>query len=288
MTMKERRTIICYLLPLAITFSFVIIFPIFLNIYYSFHEKYAFSPIIKFIGLSNYFKLFSNPIFWNDVLNTLIYTFGSLLLQLIIGFCVALLLNEEFKGRSIARTLVILPYFISPVVAVGIFKWMLNELFGVIPQLLRAANVVHGSIGLLSNYAMLSLIIVSVWMYAPFVTICVLAGLQTIPPSLYEAADLDGASAINKLWYITLPGLKRIIIIVVLLRAIWMATKFDIPWLFLQGGPAGATETLPVLAYVISFREFNFGVGSTVATILFLALIAFGIFYMRYIESEEV
>jgi multiple sugar transport system permease protein len=286
--MKEKLIVISYLLPLIITFSYVIIFPISLNFYYSFHEKYAFNPYTKFIGLLNYYRLISDPLFWNDVLNTLIYTLGSLVLQFLVGFGVALVLNESFKGRTIVRTIVMLPYFISPVVAVGIFKWMFNEIFGVVPQFLRITNIISGSIGLLSNYAMLSLIIVSVWMFSPFVTICVLAGLQTIPPVLYEAAEIDGASSIHKLRYITLPGLKRIFVVVLLLRSVWMATKFDVPWLFLYGGPVHATETLPVLAYIIGFREFNLGLSSTIATLLFLILVIFGILYMKYIGREEL
>jgi multiple sugar transport system permease protein len=133
----------------------------------------------------------------------------------------------------------------------------------------------------------MSVVLASVWLWTPFVTICVLAGLQTIPPALYEAARVDGAGPMARFVHVTLPQLKPVLTVVVLLRAVWMFNKFDIIWLLTRGGPLGATEHLPILAYRKAFSLFDVGGGAAVATVSFLILMTVVTIYIRLFPLEE-
>ncbi|MCA0339864.1 MAG: sugar ABC transporter permease, partial [Proteobacteria bacterium] len=132
-----------------------------------------------------------------------------------------------------------------------------------------------------------TIVLVSVWLWTPFVVTCVLAGLQTIPTQLYEAAHVDGAGPWRQFWHITLPGLRSVLVVVILLRGIWMFNKFDLIWLLTKGGPLSQTETLPTLAYRKSFLEFNLGGGAAVATISFFILAGVMLIYLRLFPIDD-
>jgi multiple sugar transport system permease protein len=132
-----------------------------------------------------------------------------------------------------------------------------------------------------------TIVLVSVWIWTPFVVTCVLAGLQSIPSQLYEAARVDGAGVLKQFWHITLPGLRSVLIVVILLRGIWMFNKFDVIWLLTKGGPLNETETLPTLAYRKAFLEFDLGGGAAVATVSFLMLACIILIYLRFFPIDE-
>jgi multiple sugar transport system permease protein len=198
-----------------------------------------------------------------------------------------MVLNQRFFGQRLVRGLATLPYLLPTVVVALTFQWMTDGSFGLVTVLAR--DLGFGTIPWfeLPWTAMMSVIFASVWLWTPFVTICVLAGLQTIPPALYEAARVDGAGALARFWHITLPQLKPVLTVVVLLRAIWMFNKFDIIWLLTRGGPLGATEHLPILAYKKAFSLFDVGGGAAVATVSFLILTALVSLYFRLFPLEE-
>src|SRR5262249_11480015 len=157
----------------------------------------------------------------------------------------------------LVQALIILPYLLPTVVAALIFQWMTDSSFGVITSLTNQAGL--GTIAWFDTpvSAMASVIAVSTWLWTPFVAVCCLAAMQTIPISLYEAARVDGAGAVNRFWHITLPQLMPVLSAVILLRTIWMFNKFDIIWLLTKGGPLGATEHIPILAYNRAFNLFD-------------------------------
>jgi multiple sugar transport system permease protein len=181
------------------------------------------------------------------------------------------------------RAVAIFPYVIPTVVAVIVWKWLLNSQFGVVNYLLGAPISWMGR-----DWIMVSLIIVSVWQFFPFVLLAVLARLQTIPQDLYDAAKVDGANAFSRFWHVTLPQLASVLFVVILLRSIWVFTKFDPPWLVIQGGGAETyIRTLPIYTYLRTFGYYEAGRGSAMAVLMFLMLVAAAALYFRLWRREE-
>lgn len=265
---------------IVLTFGLIVL-PVLNGVWLSFHSAESFIATPHWVGFGNYTRLFGNAEFWQATINGLVYAVISVVLQVILGVGFALVLNKSFPLREFVRGLSILPYLL-PTVVVGVtFQWMTDGSFGVITAFTRWLGL--GVIPWFESpsAAMASVILVSVWLWTPFVTVCCLAGMQSIPQSLYEAAKVDGASNWSQFWHVTLPQLMHILGVVVLLRGIWMFNKFDVIWLLTKGGPLGATQTLPVLAYNRAFNLFDVGGGAAVATLGFLLLSGVVSIYFR-------
>ena len=170
-----------------------------------------------------------------------------------------------------------------------LWKWLLNSQFGLINHLLEDAGVIDGPISWMGkDWIMVSLILVSVWQFFPFVVLAVLARLQSIPNELYEAAAMDGANVVQRFVHVTLPQLRAVLFIVILLRSIWMFTKFDTPWLMILGGAAETyIRTLPVYTYQRTFAYYEAGIGAAMAMLMFLMLATLTAFYFRLLRREE-
>ena len=269
--------------PTVLVFAAVILYPLVSALYLSLFSVYT--PTLRghFVGLQNYADLLAGRAFWHALAANVIWTAGTLALQFALGIGMALLLNENILFRSLARALVLFPYFVSTVVAVLVWRWLFNDLYGIVNHLLIAAGLIDMPldwIGIMPN-AMISVIVVGAWKYFPFVVITVLARLQTIPPQLYEAARLDGAGAMARFFDITLPQLREVLLIVVLLRAIWDFKEFDLLYLLTGGGPVDATQTLPLLVYQQAFALNDMGRASAVAVLMLTVLAAFMALYSR-------
>lgn len=271
---------------LAITAAFVIV-PVANALWLSLHQAGSFIAQPEWVGLDNYLRVLGEAVFWRALGNGLAYAGLSILLQLLLGIAFALVLNVDFPGRRLVRGVAVLPYLLPTVVVALTFQWMIDGSFGLITVLLAELGIGPVPWFERATPAMLSVVIVSVWLWTPFVTVCFLAGLQSIPPQLYEAARVDGAGAWSRFWHVTLPQLKPVLTVVVLLRAIWMFNKFDIIWLLTRGGPLGATEHLPVLAYKRAFSLFDVGGGAAVAALSFFILSALVLLYFRLFPLEE-
>jgi multiple sugar transport system permease protein len=284
----ERRLGIKLLLPSLGFVGILIILPILYNIFLSFHFVSSYDPAHpKFVGLENYVSLLGDEVFWSDLLNGIIYTFGSVILQLSIGLGIALFLNQEFVGRNVLRGIVLLPYLIPTVCAVFMARWMLDPVNGIVNATLQWTGL---SINWLGKPlpAMLSAIGVNTWRFFPFVEIALLARLQTIAPSLYEAAEMDGANAFQRFFHVTLPELSSVMFVVALLRTIWTFNDFQLVYLLTGGGPMNSTEILPLLAYREAFDNNNIGMGCTVAMFMtFILIAAFGIYYKIFKPLRE-
>jgi multiple sugar transport system permease protein len=288
-TQRETRFGIKLLLPSLAFVGILIVLPILYNIYLSFNFVSSYRPTQpEFIGLQNYVNLLQDEVFWNDLFNAILYTFGSIMLQLSIGLGVALFLNQDFFGRNLLRGIVLLPYLIPTVCAVFMARWMLDPVTGIVNAVLQSTT------GLTINWlgkpasAMLSAILVNTWRFFPFVEIALLARLQTISPSLYEAAEIDGANAWQSFFHITLPELSAVMFVVALLRTIWTFNDFQLIYILTGGGPMNATETLPLLAYREAFDNNNIGMGCTVAMFMtFFLILTFGIYYKIFKPLKE-
>jgi multiple sugar transport system permease protein len=283
MKRNPARTGVLLVLPALLLLGALTLYPVAYGIWISFFNKHSFFPEQNFVGLGNYLAVFADEEFWRSLRLGLVYSLSSIALQLALGVGAALLLNEAFAGRGLVRAVAIFPYVVPTVVAVIIWKWLLNSQFGLVNHLLGVPVSWMGR-----DWIMGSLILVSVWQFFPFVLLAVLARLQTIPSELYEAAKVDGADAFSRFLHVTLPQLASVLFVVVLLRSIWMFTKFDTPWLMIQGGGAETyIRTLPIYTYLRTFAYYEAGRGSAMAVLMFLMLVAAAALYFHFWRREE-
>jgi multiple sugar transport system permease protein len=277
------------MVPAVTLLLLLTLYPVLYGVWISFFNKHSFFPQQTFVGFANYLFLLNDPEFWAAVWRGAVYSISAIVLQIVLGVAAALLLNQVFPGRNILRAIVMFPYVVPTVVAVILWKWLLNSQFGLVNYLIESAGIVDQPISFMGkDWIMASLILVSVWQFFPFVVIGVLARLQSVPQELYEAAHVDGANALQRFFHVTLPQLKSVLFVIVLLRSIWMFTKFDTPWLMIQGGGAETyIRTLPVYTYMRTFAYYEAGLGSAMAVVMFLALAAVTAIYFRIWQREE-
>jgi multiple sugar transport system permease protein len=264
------------------------LYPVAYSIWLSLLEKHSFFPQERFVGLDNFIYIWGDPEFWTSLWLGVIYSVWTIAIQLILGVAAALLLNQPFVGRGLVRGIVLFPYMIPTIVAVILWKWLLNDMYGVVNYWLVALGIVRDPISWLgTDHIMLSTIVMSIWQFFPFVLLSILARLQTIPEALYEAAKVDGASALRRFFYITLPQIRGILFVVILLRSIWMFTKFDTVWLMGEGAGAGRfIRTLPVYAYMRTLTYYQAGLGAALAVIMFAILVVATVLYFGLFREE--
>ena len=241
------------------------------------------------VGLENYRAMLTSGEFWASLGTTIVWTVGTLTLQIVFGVAMALLLNLNFYFRSLARSLVLFPYFVSTVVAVLVWRWMFNDVYGILNRALIVSGLSDMPLDWLGSMpnAMISVILVGTWKYFPFVVIAVLARLQTIPDELYEAARIDGAGPWSRFWDVTCRSSREVLVVIVLLRTIWDFKEFDLIYLLTGGGPVTSTETLPLLVYKQAFGMNAMGRASTYAIGIMLVLLIFMILYLYRTRRER-
>jgi ABC-type sugar transport system permease subunit len=258
----------------------------------SFTDRNFISPIAEFIGIDNYVEVLSDSAFWQTFARTFIWTAASVALQILLGLGFALLLNQRFRARGALRGLFLLPW-VTPVVVVAlIWKWMLNDLYGVVNAILGNINPAWGDLAWFSDesLALWTVIGVNVWRGVPFIMIIFLAGLQSVPGELIEAAAVDGAGRLRTFGNVTLPHLRGILLTVALIFTMFNFNNFDLIYLATRGGPADRTMTLPVRTYEVAFKALQVGEAGawavlTLITIAILAAIYFA--YLRRTEKES-
>jgi multiple sugar transport system permease protein len=285
-TLRERRDALlglALIAPTVLILSAVIAYPLLSAIYLSFYSIYTPTLEGSWVGLANYRTLLGSGAFFQALATTMIWTAGTLFLQMILGIAMALLLHQNILFRSLARSLVLFPYFLSTVVAVLVWRWLFNDLYGLINHLLMAAGLLSQPVNWLGTMpnAMLSIILVGAWKFFPFVVIAVLARLQTIPEPLYEAAKIDGAGPVARFFDITLPQLRDVLVIIILLRTIWDFKEFDLIYLMTGGGPVNSTRTLPLVVYQEAFGLNQMGMASATAVAMMLVMLLFMLLYLR-------
>ncbi|MBI2467394.1 MAG: sugar ABC transporter permease [Candidatus Rokubacteria bacterium] len=274
------------LLILALT-----LYPVAYSIWLSLLEKHSFFPEQRFVGLDNYVYLWGDAEFWTSLWLGVVYSVWTIALQIVLGVAAALVLHESFRGRSLARGIVLFPYMVPTVLAVILWKWLLNDTYGLLNYALVAFGIVRDPISWLgADHIMLSLVAVSVWQFFPFVLLAILARLQTIPPELYEAAKVDGAGAVRRFAHVTLPQIRGILFVVILLRSIWMFTKFDTVWLMGEGAGAGRfIRTLPVYAYMRTLTYYQAGLGAALAVVMFgILMVATAVYFQLFRKEVEI
>lgn len=242
----------------------------------------------NFVGLSNYGKYLSDGRMWKSLSNTLIFTVVTVFFELVLGLAIALLINRAFFGRGIVRAVVLIPWAIPTAVSAMMWMFLYDGQSGIIAHLFEELHLISNAGDLLSTGvgAMASVILTDIWKTTPYMALLLLAGLQTIPGDVYEAASVDGASKWYQFRRITLPLLKSSILVALLFRTLDAFRVFDLIFVLTGGGPANSTEVITIYAYKTLFAQQNFGEGSVLSIIVFVSVALISLIYIKFIGSD--
>lgn len=276
-----------FILPALSALLLLIVYPLIRGIIISFYNTNLLAKW-DFVGLKYYVSELSSGSLWSALGTTLVYTAFVVAGNLVVGTALALLLNGKFRFRTGFRAILILPWLFPEVVVAIVWTWLLNPLYGPTHQVMQFFGYHGPAIQWLDTPAgaMAGVVVASIWKGYPLVLITVLAGLQTIPNDLYEAASLDGAGKARSFRSITLPSLRPVLLIVVILETIWYFKQFTIPWQMTSGGPVDATRLISIDIYNTAFQNFQFGRASAMAVIVFLIVLAISFVYRRVIRER--
>lgn len=285
MTLREKRTKrIAYLFVLPAFLFFVLLnaYPLFTVLLDSFQFKNLMNKALSgFAGLTNYKEVVQNEYFRTALWNTAVWTILSVAGEYALGLVSALALNQQIKGRTLFRAIIIIPWVVPIVIAGLTWTWMLTPDYGII-------NLWLVKLGLLTepyywlgelDTALLTVVFVNVWRSFPFYTISLLAGLQSVSRDIVEAAAIDGAGVRRRFWFIVLPQLKTVSLTIIFIHVIWTAINFDFIWVMTEGGPLYSSETLPIMIYRYAMQDYNFGNASALASMMLGFMISGFILY---------
>lgn len=286
--LSERALAVWLLLPAGLLLGFVALYPVLRLIYTSFFQyQLTLGPEASFAGLANYVAALQDPRFWNALKNTALIVLVTVPGALVVGLLLALLANLPFRVKWPVRLGLLLPWAL-PLVFVGlIFQWFFDSQYGVVNDWIVRLGGERQFWLFRPDLAFVAICFTIIWKTSSFVALILLAGLQTIPKELYEAAEVDGASRWQVFWRITLPLLTPAILVAMIFRTITAFQTFDIPYAMTKGGPGNATETLAMYVRVTSIENLNFGYGSALAVLLFLVSMAITVIYLRYIRGAD-
>lgn len=243
----------------------------------------------SWVGFDNYAAVLGGPSFWAALWRSVVWVAANAVVQTALALAVALILNQQFPGVRIARTWVILAWIVPTVVVVIIWRWLLSSSGGMINPLLMQAGIIERPVGFFATRegAMASLVMVNSWRWFPFTALMMLAGLTRIPSDLYEAARIDGASAVKRFTRITWPLLQPTLVVLGVVGTLLSFNVFDVIWLLTAGGPAQATQTLPVMIYETAFKGYKLSEAATVSVLTSLLLMGFALFATRAMTAGE-
>ncbi len=286
--MVSRQQVPYFLvLPTLIILALIVVFPMIYSLTVSFRLYDLRVPRHPFIGLGNYIRLFQDTRFWNAMRVTGLLLLGEIALQFPLGFCIAHLLARKFYGKRIVQPIVLVPMMITPVVVGYIGRLLFETRSGPINYILNLVGLPSLSWHASVKTALLTVILLDTWQWTPFMTSVLLAGLLSLPSEPYESAKVDGASGFQILWYLTLPLLKPVIALAVIMRGLAVIQSFDVIYVLTLGGPGTATETLGIYTYLIGFRYWDVGQAAAGAWVLSMILSIGITVFLRIMRTEE-
>lgn len=286
----DNRIGLAFIAPFVVAALVFMVYPVAESVRMAFFYIDPLNPDAqRFAGLENFATVLRDPLFWSSFRNAAYWTFVSTILQTVIGVAIALLLHLPLRGISIFRGLLLFPYIVPTVVIALCWQWMLSPEIGIVNHALRTAGIIDENIYWLAtpDMAMTSTILLNVWKYTPFVTICVLARLQTVPTELYDAARVDGAGVLRRFTDITLPQLAEVLAVVVVFRTIWTFNKFEEIYLLTRGGPGTSTFNLAIYSFEQSIANLRMGVGAATGVVMMMMLFLGSILYIRLFRFQE-
>jgi len=299
--MTRQRNIFCYIMiaPALILVCLLGLYPMLASIRMSFLQYDLMVMATQgtpFVGLKNYIELLNRPQFTQALVNTLAFVVVAVGAVVTLGLLVAQVLSREFRGRGMVRTMVLISWFIPPIVAAGIWTWLFQPERSPINAVLAALGLIQTPIRFLtdSNWTLgplsipfFSIALVRVWNGLPFTITFIMAGLQSISHEIYEAAQMDGASGIQRFFYVTLPILRPVLLVLITLLAIGGIGHFEVNYVMTGGGPKGLTNILAVMAYTEAYSQYRFDLAAATANIILLMTGVIGFFYVRQQLKER-
>ena len=286
---KKRLAPYGFIAPVLIFMIIVYGYPLLLTFKYSFQEVSLIGNENTFVGLRNYISVLTDSEFYNTLILTLKWTVLTLGIKIGIGFIMALLLNGELYFKKTLRFLILIPWAIPQTVVAILWSWILEGQYGYLNYYLQKFGFVEEAIRWLSDpkLAFISTSVVDAWIGIPLITMIFLSGLSSIPDSLYEAAKVDGANLFQRFKYITLPTMKKVILIAITLTTIWTFNAFNVIYVLTGGGPMDGTETMMIKIYHEAFGKYNLGMSSTLSVTVFIILTSLSILYWKQINRDE-
>jgi len=287
---KNQRYAYILILPGMLMIGVILIYPLVRGIVSSFFTQASGSMTFEsFVGLYHYKELIGDKIFHKALKNSALWTLVIVSMLYIIGLGVALLLNKNFWGRGIYRSVILIPWVVPNIAAAMTWKWMYASQHGIINHILIRLGIISKNIDWLGSVstALGSIMVTAIWKDIPFMTIILLAALQSIDTSLYEAVKIDGGNSWQVFRHITMTGIKNVSVTTILLEIIWTFNKFDLVYTMTKGGPSNSTQIIPVYTYMIAFNFFKFNKAAAIGVIGLLAISIFAGLYIIYVNKEE-
>lgn len=288
---REKAFGLILIIPTFLCVALFSLYPIIYSFYLSFHRIILGLPGLgqKFVGLQNYIDLFHDRIALHSILNTLLFVFISTSSEIILGLIIALAIHQQYKGRGAVRAAVLVPWAIPTVVASQMWRFLFNDKYGLVNYAFFGRDITHYKAWLADPFfAFCAIIFADVWKTSSFAALLILAGLQTIPDELYEAAKIDGANGWQRFTGITLPLIKPALLIALLFRTMDALRIFDLVFVMTQGGPADSTNVLQFYGYKKIFAEGLMGYGSTISVLVFMITLIISFFYIKAIGSRLI
>lgn len=282
--MKRLSPGLVFVLPALIVLTMLIAYPVMYTAVLSVTDRQG-----NLVGLDNFRRVLGARVTPVAFVNTLWWVGGSVVLQVVLGTATAILLNEKFPGRGIVRSIAVIPWVVPGIVAALTWAWMFHTEFGIINYMLMAPGVVEAPVGWLTNRdtAMPAMIAINVWKLFPFVAIMVLAGLQSIPKDLYEAARVDGANFWEETWHVTLPQVRPVIVAVTLLLVIWALNHITTIYAITRGGPANSTLITPIQIFRLAFESVQFNQAAALSVMFFAGAMIVVAIYIKVVSARE-
>ena len=283
---REARAAWVMMIPALIVLGVVAVYPVLRTFWISLHEMNLKRPQsgYPFIGMANYAKILSDSRAMEDILFTFKFTIVTVLLETLLGFATALMLNQSFRGRGVARAAVLIPWAIPTSVSAMMWKFIYNDQYGLFNDILLKLGLIDGYKAWMTTDPFLCLVITDVWKTFPYMALLILAGLQMLPADLYESAMLDGAGVVKRFRYITLPLVKRTLLVAMLFRTLDAFRVFDLISV-MTGGSVG-TESIAIYSQKQMMSFLNFGYGSALAVLIFVVVLSISLVYMKFIGSD--
>jgi multiple sugar transport system permease protein len=276
---RDRMRPFYLYVPLATLFVINVV-PLVYTLYLSFTNWVLYrQPSPTFSGLGNWASILTSPPFWHSLQVELIFVIGSVALEFVLGFGMALMLNREIRLREVYRSLILFPMVLPPIIAAFLWRFMLQADIGVVNYYLRFVHLDRAFLAT-GPSALMTLILVDVWQYTPFVVLLLLAGLQHISPEVFQAAEVDGANTVQRFRYVTTPLMVPTILIVVLLRIIDALKVFPTIYVLTRGGPGSATEALNYYAFRMAFEQSQMGYGAALSLVVMLLSILTAVLFI--------
>ena len=285
---REAVQAVLWVGPAMLYLAFFIAYPFVMSLYLSVSSARVGSPEWHYVGLLNFQRIFADPVFWQTVRNSFVFTFASELIRLVIGLPLAFALNRNFKGKRLVQGLILIPFVIPIALSSLAWKWMFDSLYSVINWMLMTAHIIDypwqwlGEPGL----AMVSVVVLNVWRGFPFSAVILLAGLTAVPTEVIEAAKIDGAGPLRRFVYVVAPIVRPILFVGLLYSIVFSFTDFSAVWLLTQGGPYNTTHVFGTYAYNVGINAGDIGMGASITLFMFPLLAVFVIVMLRLLRRE--